>query len=296
MEFVDKFKGIDLLNFFDFTIFEEGDGFSVYKKFEDDKSDKLSLLKFSVSNIKDEKGRNVIEAVARYGKKIEQGLQFTENKISEPLNIESSDEYFFDIDRSEIYKKDEKLTPLELINDFYQQHIKTTKIIEGFWLRIKIVCFREIFKNFFICLQNLFYHLLHLLNGDEYSYNPLGEREILNGRTISSKFDKLLGIEDSPKINKNIQRKKEIDFFGYKTSVQVIVFYSVTHLLAYIVCIILNYSCFVIVDGLGNNFLMLLYVFLSLWFFEDILPIIFKKLIKFNSKMSFNCFMKTIKV
>jgi len=294
INFVNQFKKIDLGDFFGFTIFNNGEGFSLFKHFnKNQKKEKLSLIKFFILDQKEKKDIVSIGASAIYGEKIKEGIAFTENKLNEPLNIESIDEYFFNINTLDIYKKNKKISQIELINDFYYQHIKITKIPQGLWLRVKVFFYKVLMKNLFICLKRLFYYLLFLLNGDKYDYISAGKIEKLNGKIISSRFDKV-GVN----YHKDIQEKKgkEMKFFGYEANIQIIIFYSAIHILIYIFCVIFEFQSSIVINFFNNTFLTLLYVVFSLWFFDAILPIIFKWFIKFNSELAFKCLIKMIKV
>jgi len=264
-------------------------GFSFLKDLPDDKKDYTSLLIFNIFD--NEKGniKNVI-AFARYGKKAKEGVYIrgdNEFKFSDPLDIISSDEYYYNIETDKFLKNKKEISLIELIDDFYGTHIKTTKFWEGLIPRLKVLFWKIIISKFFKIFSSFFTSLLHLINGDRYSYKPIGKIETLNNVIIGSTFPDLIGLNEKTGFKKKYKSAKKLEFLGYKANFWPIIFYSAFHLTIYAIFYFLDYKPQIIINIFENNFLTLTYVILSLCFIEKIIPNILKSLIKNCSKKSF---------
>lgn len=92
--------------FYEQVIFKDPEiGFSVKKVFKKHK-DKISLLKVGLLDSENLTRRRV-HLGAVFGATTEDGVRvrtLEDIKISEPLDIQNSDDYFYDIDEDKIYK------------------------------------------------------------------------------------------------------------------------------------------------------------------------------------------------
>jgi hypothetical protein len=264
-------------------------GFSFLKDLPNDKKDYTSLLIFSISDNEKDNIKNVI-AYARYGRKAKEGVYIREDdesKLSDPLDIFSKDEYFYDTETDKFFKNKKEISLMGLIDDFYSTHIKTTKFWEGLLPRLKLFFWKIIISNFLKATSLFFTLLLRLVNGDKYSYKPIGKTEVLNNVIISSTFSDLIGLNEKNGFKEEDKPAEKLEFLGYKGNFWPIFFYSAIHLIIYTICYFLNYKPDIIVKIFENNFLTLAYVILSLCFIEKIIPNTLKLLIKNCSEKSF---------
>lgn len=294
-DFIKKFENIK--GYYNITPYSDAVGFSMYRDLNVNDKNNASLISFYVEKNDSGKLKKLI-GTASYGKKVDQGISIRSGKlkISEPIDISSDDDYFYDSDNDKIFKNNKEISPEHLINDLYNSHIKTTKFWRGLLIRSKLFFWRILISNLFKSASIIFHFLLYFISGDRYSYEPIGETETLNGTRISSKFDKLLGL-DNKKFKEGLIEVDKFDFLGYKASFWLIIFYSVFHLSVYIFCYYQNYRPQIILNIFENNFLTLVYVVLSFWFLEKMIPLTLKFLIRFNSeKSSYFSYNKRIKV
>jgi len=293
--FIKKFNNGN--GFYDYKLFTEGDGFSI-KKDLNRADDNTSLLKFYIlDDLKHPGSRKPIIISASYGKKLEESILIRDKtKISDPIDLTSKDEYYYNVKSDKLYKGEEEISASELLNGIYTEHIKPTKLIKGVWLRTKIVFWRIIMKRFFSYISIFLHYFLYIITSDKYSYEPIMEEEILNNKIISSRFEDMIGRKKKEDMKEHFEKGKKINIFGYEASRWIIIFYSILHLLLYIIFKYKNWYLMIITTIFRNNFLTLVYVISSLWVMEIVIPTIFRKLIKFTSLVSWNSSIKKIKI
>ena len=85
-------------------------------------------------------------------------------KPFEPLDLESRDEFFFDINTEKIYKYAKEIDADEMLLEIYNKHIKTTYLLHGCVLRLKLRFWRVLLPWLFIFISktSLFLWILSL--------------------------------------------------------------------------------------------------------------------------------------
>lgn len=296
-DFIKKLENVK--GFYNLEPITNAIGFSFLKDFDDHKNNYTSLLTFYISEKENKlKNKKTLVAHATYGRKAEKGVYVRndeEFKFSDPVDIISTDEYYYDIENDKFFKKNREISLFGLIDDFYGTHIKNTKILNGALIRMKIFFWKIIIAKFFKTLSKFFYWMLYLISGNKYSYEPIWKTEILNNVVISSTFKDTIGLnKDGFKEDLTVE---ELEFLGYKAPLWSILFYSLLHLMIYFIFNYINYKPDIIVNIFENNFLTLAYVVLSLWFIEQMLPNILKFLIKSSSeRFKYFSYLKEIKI
>lgn len=286
-----KFGFFDLKPFVDCYI-----GFSVKRKLEGRLDDYVTLLSIYIpdrvfSDI--EITKKPLFIYATYGKKIEDGIKTRENsKYTDPTDCEFPDEYFYDIETKNLHQNNKIISADELINKVYNKHIKSTKLIRGFWIRAKIRFWRILIKNISKVITKVFYFLLFIISGNRFKYEPIVEIETLNNKVIKSKYEKIKNTE----MKEVLKESEKFDFLAYKASRWSIIFYSLLHFIFYIIFFYTNCQPMFLITIFKNNFLTLIYVILSLWTIEAVIPKFLMSLIRLFSTLSFNAKYKSIKL
>lgn len=286
--FIEKFDNFGNYGFHNLTQFDHDAGFSVKKK---SCNNYVTLLSIYIPNeifynAKIEKKPLNIQAF--YGEETREGIRLrAKPKLTEPVDAEFH-EYFYNIRTKELYKNNKKITADQLINEVYNTHTKSTKLIKGFYLRMKIMFWRILIKSIFEFISKFCHFVLFIISGNRYSYEPICKEEILNGKIIKS--------QEVKEVKEDLKESKKFPFLGYNTSRWSIIFYSSLHLVFYTIFMYINYKPKFITTILKNNFLTLVYVILSLWLIESLVPKFLMLLIKYFSQLSINCRFKTIKL
>ena len=232
---------------------------------------------------------------ATYGEELPEGIRMrSEQDFYEPLDLEFRDEFFYDTSTEKLYKGNKEITGDEVLLEVYGKHIKTTKPIRGLYLRTKLRFWRIWFPWPLKFLSNVSHYLLFFISGDKYTYEFLFQEENLNGQIISSRMAERVDRKETKKESE--KESKQIDFFGNKVPQWPIVFYSMLHLSFWFLIKYFSIKTDQIENFFNNNFLLVLYVIVSFWFIETVLPFLLKKFVKYLSTWSFQVANKTIKV
>lgn len=301
-KFIEKFKEIEGVNgFYDLVPYTDGNiGFSIKKDFGQVDTRNVSLISLYVSNKpEDPEGKRPIIIDVAYGEKRDEGVSiraYDKTKISSPIDLTSRDDYYYDILSNKLFNKTKEISPLTLADEIYGQHIKPTEFIRGFWLRVKMVFWRIILNYVFKSLSILFHYLLFVITGDKYSYEPVMQEEISNNRIVGHRFKALIGHQKNREMKDVLEERTKFDFLGYKTSYWIIISYSIINLALYAYFEYENWKPPIVVTLLRSNFLTLIYVIVSLWLMEAVLPEILKFLIKHTAILSFNSTYKRIRI
>ena len=204
------------------------------------------------------------------------------------MDVEFPKQYFYDIRTNELYEKNKKITADKLINDVYNKHIKSTRPIKGLFIRMKIRFWRILMKSMFDIISKFFHHLLFIISGNRYSYEPVLETETLN----DLRFKKT----EKPKMKEKLKEGKKFNFYGYEASQWSIVFYSLLHFLLYVYFMYSGYKPIFITTIFKNNFLVIIYAILSLWIIETVMQTFLMFLIKYFSRLSADSLYGAIKL
>lgn len=271
-------------------------GFSVRKKNENDDTENISVITVYIrqEDIENSEPLKSIHMRAYYGKPAPEGGIYIrdQHKISEPVDI-TSDEYIYNISNSKLFIKNKEISGCAIINKFYNAHIRPTRLLKGIWIRAKLFFWRIALYRFFKLLADTFHYSLLLISGDRYTYQSVFSQEKLNGRIISSSWKELI---DKDVMEEKDKKNKEIEFFGHKLDYWPIIVYSIINLFLYFYFNYISFKPRVLVKIIDNSFLTLLYVVVSIWLLVFIMPSMLRKLIRWNSKISFELQHKKIKV
>lgn len=297
--FIEKFKNIGGKNgFYGFTPYTDGRGFSIKRDLNNKDSDNTSLLKFYIQDDDQEiKAKKSIRISATYGKKAGDGVSLRDftKTISGPVDLLSKDEYYYDTSSDTLFSDKKEISPADLVVDIYSDHIKPTKPILGIWIRTKIFFWRVVLNKISGYTAKFFHYVLYAITGDKYSYGASLKEEVLNNKIISHASGDFIGRKKNRKMKDNLEESPKFDLLGYKTSRWVIIAYSILHLVLYVVLININFKPLILTTIFRNSFLTLIYVILSLWILETLVPKILKSFIRNSSKISVYSLHKTIK-
>lgn len=273
-------------------------GFGCKKKLKPQDTKNVSGIGFYISNkILDDQSstRKAFYITATYGEELPEGIRMrTEQNFHEPLGLEFRNEFFYDTTTEKIYKGNKEITGNDALLEVYSKHIKTTRPAVGLLLRTKLRFWRIWLPWIPKSVSYLGHYLLLLISGDKYSYEFLFQEENLNGQIISSRMAERVKRREISKESE--KESKQIDFFGNKVPQWPIVFYSSLHLIFWFTIKYFSIDTSKLEDFFGNNFLLVLYVIVSFWIIETVLPFLLKKLVKYSSTLSFLASHKTIKV
>lgn len=276
-------------------------GFGCKKKLNPQDTENVSGIGFYIPNrTLNNTGytKKAFYITATYGKELDDGIQVRSiRNFCEPTDLEFRDEFYFDTATEKIYKKDKEINANDLLLEVYGKHIKTTRPIWGLFARNKLRFWRIWLPWIPRSFSYLAHYFLYVISGDKYTYEFLFQEETLNGKIISSKTEWRIGTEkDRLKIKEEEKEAKKIDFFGNKVPQWPIVFYSMLHLCVWFS---IKYSG-VTTDGIekffDNNFLLVLYVIVSFWVIETVIPFLLKKSVKYSSILAFHTEHKAIKI
>lgn len=307
-KFVRRFGEInDTYGFYGLTSYIDGIGFSVKKDLPDDRAN-TSLISFYIPEDSGTDNKKPIIIDATYGPRRGDSValrSIEEVKVSSPVDLSSRDDYYYDAVNDKLFERDRETSPQEIIDDIYRKHTKSTRPITGLWLRAKIVFWRFFLGGLLARLSKFFQYVLRITTGDRYFYEPIMEKEVLNGKILRHRLKELIGKDDPgaglPEVKDVVEKDEEsakFDFFGmgYMVSHWVIVFYCILHLLLYFIFCLFRWKPAVIVTIFKNPFLTVVYVVVSLWVLESRVPGWLKILIKRSAMGSFKVTYKRIRI
>lgn len=291
-KFLDKFDLVKF-GFDDVTPYTDGStGISARKVFNPSKNDHISQISFYLSDNETVSGRRQVIAHATYGKISRDGEGITirsKIKLTDPVDVDSYDDYSFDIETGELYRKNKKISADELVTEIYGDHVKSTKPLKGLFLRFRMFFWRMFMHWVFEIFSKISYYSFYFISGNRYLYAPFFEEETLNDVVIKSRIRDV-------KIKDEIKKAKKVKFLSYEADYWPIIFYSTIHAILYSILMYKNYKPIFITTILKNNFLTIVYVILSLWVLEVVMPKLLKFLIRYFSIISFRFQYKSIKI
>lgn len=276
----------DLTPFVDCTL-----GFSV-KKSDIENSEYASLLHFFILNkvLNDEKIQPkplVVSAV--YGKKTSGGIAMRrqeEFNIHDPIDVEFPNEFFYHPKTKKFYRFKKEIKAKDILGHVYSKHIKTTKPIKGLITRSKIRFWWFFARNILSFIAKIFHWMLIFVSGNRYKYEPLLQETTLNGDIINSAWPRrITTLPNEPK--EKLKEAKKFRFLEYEASFWSIIFYSIVHMIFYLIFMYQNYKPKMLTTIFENNFLTLIYVIVSLFAVEFLIPKLLMLVIKYLSILSF---------
>ncbi len=283
-DFLEHFKDLSK-DFYNLTLLEgQETGVSFLRKTNKYELDKVSMFHiFYLEKYINNNKKIPIRIEVIYGKDKGNGVSYRSEKLMfEPLDFEDHTSYFYDPANKCFYKKNRIIPPSRLVQDVYIRHIRPSLPFRGVWTRTRIFFYWNALVFLFNALGKVCYFLLYIVSGDKYKYTYyLGEEE-LNNKIIKSSFRSIDRVSPA---ESNVESKK-INFFSLQVSQWSIVLYAIMHLSAYWLFIYINYYSKSIWRIFENNFLTVLYVCLSFWLLEFVIPGFLKFLIRSFSTLS----------
>lgn len=270
---------IENTDFYDLIEFRPGEvGFSVKRKYKD--SEAISLLKVGILK-GSESNKKPLYVGATFGtlnaNKDAVALRIGRKKTwKEPIDLESKDDYYYDVAKNKLFKNDKPIEGIALLKDFYKVHLASRKTLKGLVIRLRLD-FWQLLARLFMFISKTLGLLLRFVSGTQFSYDPF-----------------LAGFEDSESLSgrqkpePEIKESSKIDFLGYSASKWAVLFYCILHLSVYAVFIFANLRIEIITVLIKNNFLTVAYVIVSLWLIESAFPQLLKLGIRQTSEVSFN--------
>lgn len=214
---------------------------------------------------------------------------FDNYKRSDPIELVSEGDYFYDVENNAFFKDEKKISADNIIQEIYDLHIKPTKILWGAYLRFKLL----FWKTILFWLVNKFSQIcilaLQIISSNKHSYNVY-ERyfDIVNEDSVTS-------FEKHKEKKENIKGKK-ITLFGYAAISRTTISYCGFHFIAYTIFAISDFTPQYITTVFTNNFLTVIYVILTLSFWDLLLPKLLNILIESSSKLAFKLLHSKIEV
>ncbi len=281
---LEKWGFTDLTRFIDCTL-----GFSV-KKGNVAENNYVSLLHFLVTDkvLNDEKiqPKPLIVSVT-YGKKTPEGIAMRRQEewsVHDPIDVEFPNEFFYNSQTKKFYRFNKEVKAEYILDRVYSKHIKTTKPIRGLMTRFKIRFWWFFARDVFKFITRIFYCGLYLISGNRYEYEPLLQETKLNGIIVSSAWkSRITGIKE---FKEKKEDAKKFQFLQYEASFWSIVFYSIVHMIVYAIFMYQNYKPLWLTTIFEDNFLTLIYVILSLFAVEFLIPKFLMWIIRSLSKLS----------
>lgn len=285
--FLNQFDFDDLRGkgYFDVITFGSGEvGFSIKKRPKDVDEDMVSLIKIGLTDLNNEEVKKPLIASAGFGEAGQDSVRLrsaSETKPKDPIDIEIHDEYFFDTFQSVILKNDEEVFGNDVVERIFDAHTKPQKRLEGLPIRFKVWFVRNFLTGVYEMILKLITLILALISGERYSYNPLFEEE--DSKLITRKSGEF-------------KRGKTFKIFNYEAPRWAIIFYSIFHLVSFLLFYFTNGMPVVIERILSNNFLIIVYVISTLWFIESALPTLLKISIRKLSSVQLRTSIRKIKI
>ena len=182
-KFIKNFENIN--GFYNLTSFVDAFGFSIKRKLDSQDGKNVSLLRFYIPDkeLRSEKKKKILDIEATYGRDDRDSVSFRyieKSKISDPVDLISKGDYYYDINSNKLFYKKREISPSELLDYVYSDHIKPTKVIKGFIIRVRLLFWRIVAPALLNSTSKIFHYCLYIITGDKYSFEPILEEEIRN--------------------------------------------------------------------------------------------------------------------
>jgi hypothetical protein len=241
-------------------------GFAVYK--EREQKGFKSLFRVYIKD-KELDSLNPLKSIvisASYGKETEDGITVSSSEFKRGLNwpveLISEKEFFYDTRSDAFLHKDKEISGIEILLLVDKWHTKTTRLIEGFWLRAKMFWFHSVLAILLRIFFGILAQIQYLISGNKIRiFHRLTEEK---DRLNSSRENQVNFLKTS--------QSNPINIFGYQVQPWIAVLYSLIHLILYYIFFKYSYRPVLVVTLFHNNFLTLLYGILSLGTANAILP------------------------
>lgn len=293
LKFIEKFNPSITGGFSIPTPFTNEFGFSISKDRRQNNHLFTSIYKFYIKDkdLSKEIKRKPINIQVMYGEKLNDGTvrlspTSVKRKITWPIDLFSTDEFFYDLKQEEFFYGDKKITADQILQEIEILHTKPTKFWQGFRLRGELFFWR----NFITILTKFAYHLLikilYIISGTK------TEKSIW---LITSKRD---SSREKEEIKKESFAQEKIKIFGYHASAWSVVVYSIIHLGFYTLWYFFfdDIKSNFIKNIFTNGFLTITYVIPSLVLFERLVPRLIEIFIKYIGEFFHIASFKKVKI
>ncbi|OGF63107.1 hypothetical protein A2662_02365 [Candidatus Giovannonibacteria bacterium RIFCSPHIGHO2_01_FULL_45_33] len=257
-------------NFLEPTDYTDAFGFSTMKKYGNGYASAvgISISKEELTSPRTLKSLNVHVS---YGKETPNGLVVSSSsekikKLFDPIDLQSNDDYFYDIKDSKFYYKLDRTEAKQILIHIYNQHQKSTRPLRGLFLRAKLVFWRVILFHLIKQFFKITAFLFRIITDSEVSPS------IWTWTLSTDRYQQHKTFNQPP-----VKEGKIIEFLGYKASARSIIFYSYVHFFLFLIFFGLNYKPQILVAIFSNSFITVIYVITTISIFEILVP----KLLKF---------------
>lgn len=263
-----EFKDLFPFPYKDFSepiIWTNGIGFSLTKDYGEGNA---SLYKIGVASedLDTRTQRARLWLSVSYGKVTEGGILLgtREGDLWSPIDLNSLDEFFYDVNTHKFYYRNQKeIEALDIFTFLEDTHLKPTKLGKGFILRLRLWLWRKFLPFFIKIFDFILISVLWVISGERIK-GDIWKR-------LFSVYDERKDKKIEPKDNL-LYESKTIDFFGYKAKRWSVVFYSVLHLGLFVFFYFEKLDHKFLTTMLANNLLALCYVVVSFSITESLIP------------------------
>ncbi len=304
--FEDSFSGVETLGFSAPIKFVDPEiGVAIRKFFNDEIA---SLIKVGILHLSE----NNIEPVHI---SITHGIKDGNNiiirdpiKRTDPMDLSSLedtvrslcliDHYYYDKIHNIFLKNDKEITTNSLIQEVFEKHIKTTRPIQGLFVRIQLWFWHIILpKLLYKLIYNFLHYFLFLISGDRYTYNIFEGNGKINKKSKTSNITKPIDNSSNEQLELKEEESKKMDIFGYKLSQHAAVIYSLLNLGLFFCFYSHSEQIPKVIESMSSNTLIVLfYVIVTLHLFDKWLPSILKFCIDSTVKKAYYFLAKPIRV
>jgi hypothetical protein len=228
-------------------------GFSVYK---DSKNLGFkSLIRVFIEDKELRRENDVVPVVvtATYGKESSGGITISSTEFARgidwPLSLVSEKEFRYSLSKQEFYFKDSKIVPFDILQKVYRAHISPEN---SNYIRAKLY-----FHSFCLWLIKIVFQIVAWVN-----YLITNKKSKIYSRVYESPNTTTGNVKES------VTEGDVIDLFGIKVPSSVAVLYALIHLIAFTIYYVKDLHSDFISRLFNNNFLLLMYVILSVAIFK----------------------------
>ncbi len=222
-----------------------------------------------------------------YGEETDGGIKVSSgNRYTDPIDLDFSDEFYFDMGTHEFFRGEKKTTPQQILDEVNEAHMRPLKPLGGFYLRSRLILWRSILPMIVRVFDVGAILILYVVSGER-----------VKDDVISRLFGSYRDRPEIPLKDIEFEKPQTINFFGYPAKRWSVIFYCLIHLLLLFWLYFAYPAAYQFIrDHSANNFLALLYVPVSFAVSEALLPGLLKSLLRGTPKLYGAIAFRTIKV
>ncbi|MFA6278658.1 MAG: hypothetical protein WCS97_00910 [Candidatus Paceibacterota bacterium] len=225
-----------------------------------------------------------------YGKETIEGITYTseKRKLSDPIDLDFRDEFSYDIGAEKFYYHEKEVTPIEVLTNIEEAHMRPTKKVNGFILRCRLWFWRELLPFLVKGFDLFLIGLLWIVSGERIKADIFARMM----RKYSESAQERIPAKDV-----EYEESKTMDFFGYKAKRWSVVFYCALHLFIFVLSLWNSIEYLWLTIIFTSNFLALCYVVVSFAITEALIPQVLKSMInKMTPKIFSGVAFKRLKI